>query len=209
MVSDEKKTMINSHLLIIILAAGSSKRFGEKNKLLETLNEKSVLEYTLDNVLKVFTVDKIIVVTGYQNYKIEALIEKYNVKYIYNKNYILGIGASISLAIRENKIDFDGALILPGDMPLISTLDFKNLVNAFYQNNKTKIISPRFKKQNGNPIILPRSFFNLLKSLKQDEGARKFLLEEDIYYIESSFGTTFDIDSYTDLLKAKLYIKNI
>ena len=201
--------MINYHLLIIILAAGSSKRFGEKNKLLETLNEKSVLEYTLDNVLKVFTVDKIIVVTGYQNHKIEALIEKYNVKYIYNKNYILGIGASISLAIRENKIDFDGALILPGDMPLISTLDFKNLVNAFYQNNKTKIISPRFKKQNGNPIILPRSFFNLLKSLKQDEGARNFLLEEDIYYIESSFGTTFDIDSYTDLLKAKLYIKNI
>ena len=154
------------HLLIVVLAAGSSKRFGRKNKLLETFNEKLVLETTLENVLKVFNTDKIIVITGYQNNKIEQIIEKYNVKSFFNKNYTLGIGTSISSAIKENKIDFDGALILPGDMPLISTLDFKNLVNAFYQNNKTKIISPRFKNKNGKPVILQKTFFKLFKSLK-------------------------------------------
>ena len=195
--------MINHHLLIVVLAAGSSKRFGRKNKLLETFNEKLVLETTLENVLKVFNTDKIIVITGYQNNKIEQIIEKYNVKSFFNKNYTLGIGTSISCAIKENKIDFDGALILPGDMPLISTLDFKNLVNAFYQNNKTKIISPRFKNKNGNPVILPKTFFKLLKSLKNDEGARNFLDEKDVLYIETSFGTTFDIDSEIDILKAK------
>ena len=104
---------------------------------------------------------------------------------------------------KKNKIDFDGALILPGDMPLISTLDFKNLVNAaFYQNNKTKIISPDLKIK-WKPCNFTKDFFKLLKSLKKDEGARNFLDEKDILYIESSFGTTFDIDSEIDILKAK------
>ena len=88
--------MINHHLLIVVLAAGSSNRYGRKNKLLETFNEKLVLETTLENVLKVFNTDKIIVITGYQNNKIEQIIEKYNVKSFFNKNYTLGIVSALS-----------------------------------------------------------------------------------------------------------------
>ena len=131
-------------------------------------------------------------------------LKKYNVKCLFNKDYAKGIGTSISYAIKQNKLNVDGVLILPGDMPLISQIDLEKLINAFYFNKKNKIISPKYKNKKGNPLIIPKSFFKLLKSLKKDEGARKFLPKNNFLYIEASFGTTFDIDTRLALIKVKI-----
>ena len=57
----------------------------------------------------------------------------------------------------------------------------------------------------GNPIILPKSYFETLKNLNNDFGAKKFLKQEDIVFVETSNATTFDIDTMCDLKKAKLH----
>ena len=74
---------------------------------------------------------------------------------------------------------------------------------------KNKIISPCYKKQNGNPLIIPKIYFDLLKNLKRDEGARKVLPYEDFIQVPCGYGTIFDIDTKYELLKAKLLNKKL
>ena len=74
---------------------------------------------------------------------------------------------------------------------------------------KNKIISPCYKKKIGNPLIIPKIYFNLLKNLKKDEGARKFLPSKDFIHVPCGYGTIFDIDTKYELLKAKLLNKKL
>ena len=70
----------------------------------------------------------------------------------------------------------------PGSMPLSYTKDFKQLINTFVEN-KDKISSQCYKKKISNPLIIPKIYFNLLKNLKKDEGARKVLPSKDFIHV--------------------------
>jgi molybdenum cofactor cytidylyltransferase len=125
----------------------------------------------------------------------------------YNKNYKNGLGSSVSFILKK-KINKNGIMFIPGDMPLISIKDFEKLIKTFVQK-KNKIISPCYKKKIGNPLIIPKFYFNLLKNLKKDEGARKFLPSKDFIHVPCGYGTIFDIDTKYELLKAKLLNKKL
>tara|TARA_B100001741_G_C16285609_1_gene474349 strand:+ start:58 stop:672 length:615 start_codon:yes stop_codon:yes gene_type:complete len=199
--------MKNTKILKLLLAAGRSNRFGSQNKLLELLNGKKVIEHTVENLLKIFNKKEILVVTGYQVNEIELSLKKYEIKTSYNSFYYKGIGTSISHAITINKLNLDGIMIIPADMPLITTLDYKKIIKGFVSNNLKKIICPKYKNSEGNPLILPKKYFEILKSLKGDEGAKKFLPKENFLFIKTGPGTTFDIDNIQDLKKAELMIE--
>ena len=195
--------MKNNKIIKVVLAAGLSKRFGLKNKLLEKVNGKTLIETILDRLIQIDSNQNDIVVIGGNNYNsLKKKLNKYDVKVFYNKNYKNGLGSSVSYIFKK-KLYKDGIMFIPGDMPLISTKDFKKLINTFV-HKKNKIISPCYKNQIGNPLIVPKIYFNLLKHLKKDEGARKFLPTQDFIFVPCSYGTIFDIDTKYELLKAKL-----
>ena len=62
---------------------------------------------------------------------------------------------------------------------------------------------PQYNLRTGNPVILPRIYFNMLKSLKDDFGAKSLIRKKDIINFETGIGTIFDIDTRDDLAKAK------
>ena len=200
--------MINNKLIKVVLAAGFSKRFGLRNKILEKINGKTIIEIILDRLIQIDSNQNDIVVIGGNDYNsLKKTLNKYDVKILYNKNYKNGLGSSVSY-ILKTKINKNGIMFIPGDMPLISIKDYKKLINTFVYK-KNKIISPCYKKQFGNPLIIPKIYFNLLKNLKNDEGARKFLPSKHIIHVPCSYGTIFDIDTKYELLKAKLLNKKI
>ena len=98
-----------------------------------------------------------------------------------------------------------GVMIIPGDMPFLQKYDLAKLQNKFIELNYSKVVCPRYNSIIGNPIILPKSYFETLKNLNNDFGAKKFLKQEDIVFVETSNATTFDIDTMSDLKKAKLH----
>ena len=190
------------------MAAGLSKRFGLGNKILAKINGKTVIENILDRLIQIDSNKNNIVVIGGNNYNsLKKKLNKYDVKLFYNKNYKNGLGSSVSFIFKK-KFNKNGIMFIPGDMPLISTKDFKKLINTFV-HKKNKIISPCYKNQNGNPLIIPKNYFDLLKNLKRDEGARKFLPSKDFIHVPCGYGTIFDIDTKYELLKAKLLNKKL
>ena len=200
--------MKNNKIIKVVLAAGLSKRFGLKNKILEKINGKTLIETILDRLIQIDSNKNNIVVIGGDNYNsLKKTLNKYDVKLFYNKNYKNGLGSSVSFIFKK-KINKNGIMFIPGDMPLISIKDFKKLINTFFQK-QNKIISPCYKEKIGNPLIIPKIYFNLLKNLKKDEGARKVLPSKDFIHVPCGYGTIFDIDTKYELLKAKLLNKKL
>ena len=94
-------------------------------------------------------------------------------------------------------------MIIPADMPYINSKDIINLEKKFIELNCLKVVMPEYNSRIGNPVILPRNYFNTLKSLKDDFGARSLIRKKDIITFKAEFGTIFDIDTKEELVETK------
>ena len=191
----------------ILLAAGCSKRYGEKNKLTENLKGKHLIEHITHTLLKVFDPCELLVILGHDYNVIRDLIDNKDIRIVNNKKYKNGIGTSISLSIQHLDINILGVMIIPADMPLISAEDLMRLEKEFIAHNCKKVVLPKYKYTIGNPVILPKSYFATLKNLKEDFGAKSQIKENDIVEVDCDIGTVFDIDTSKALAKANILVK--
>jgi len=187
----------------IVLAAGESKRFGDKNKLSEIINGKPIINHILDTLFEIFDPSELIVIVGHEQNIIKNLIFNKDIKILENKDYRKGIGTSIALGMNNLNVNIDGVMIIPADMPYINSKDLINLEKKFMELNCVKVVMPEHNYRIGNPVILPRNYFKTLKSLKDDFGARSLIRKKDIITLKTGFGTVFDIDTKEELAKTK------
>ena len=68
--------------------------------------------------------------------------------------------------------DCDGALVLLGDMPAVDALLLDRLIAAFDPAEDRAIIVPVHDGQRGNPVLWSRQFFDEMRGLSGDQGAR-------------------------------------
>ncbi len=188
----------------IILAAGSSKRYGKTNKLVQIFQDKPIIKHVIDVLLEENDPKDLLVVVGHEKSKIINLINNPNIKIVNNIDYEKGIGTSISCAMRHLEDYIQGVMIIPADMPFISKVDLRNLENKFIELNSTKVVFPKHESNLGNPVILPKSYFDILTNLKADEGARSQIKNKDYVTVNAGIGTTLDIDTKEEFNKQNL-----
>ena len=188
----------------IILAAGSSRRYGKTNKLVQIFQEKPIIKHVIDVLLEENDPKDLLVVVGHEKSKIINLINDPNIKIVNNIDYKKGIGTSISCAMGHLEDYIQGVMIIPADMPFISKVDLRNLENKFIELNSTKVVLPKHGSNLGNPVILPKSYFNILTNLKADEGARSQIKNKDYVTVNAGIGTTLDIDTKDEFNKQNL-----
>ena len=161
---------------ILILAAGQSTRMIGINKLLKNLNGMTLVEKVVCQSLK-SKASNVSIIIQEKDLEIEKVLSLLPVKILKTSFENIGIGYSISKGMELlKKNDPDGVLILLGDMPDITTKHINRMIDEFINNSLQKII--RACSQNmipGNPVLFPKSFFDLLLKLKGDNGARKIL----------------------------------
>ena len=199
--TNKKKT---NKIKKIVLAAGESKRFGDKNKLSVMIDDKPIINHVLDSLLEIFDYSELIVIIGHDHNLIKNLIFNKDIIILENLDYKKGIGTSIALGVNYLETDIDGVMIIPADMPYLNSKDLFKLEKKFIELNCEKVIMPEHNSRIGNPVILPRNYFNILKSLKNDFGARSLIKKKDIITFKTGFGTIFDIDTKDELTKRKL-----
>ena len=162
---------------ILILAAGQSTRMIGINKLLKNLNGLTLVEKVVCQSLK-SKASNVSIIIQKKDLEIENVLSLLPVKILKTSFENIGIGYSISKGMELlKKNDPDGVLILLGDMPDITTKHINRMIDEFINNSLQKII--RACSQNmtpGNPVLFPKSFFDLLLKLKGDKGARKILI---------------------------------
>ncbi|MCG2909249.1 MAG: nucleotidyltransferase family protein, partial [Stygiolobus sp.] len=98
--------------------------------------------------------------------------------------------------------DYDGVLVLLGDMPLISSETIKRIISAFKEG--CSAVVPTYKGQRGNPVLISRKLFEKLKNLKGDIGARAILVEErNVCEVECGEEVIIDVDTPSDLASVR------
>tara|TARA_A100001037_G_scaffold270414_1_gene265219 strand:+ start:815 stop:1495 length:681 start_codon:yes stop_codon:yes gene_type:complete len=174
--SQEQGSGPNPNVVAVILAAGRSLRMGPKNKLVEKLGAKSILHHVVA-ALQESQISSVIVVLGHESERIKNDLAREDVTYVMNLDYEQGIGTSISAGIRSVDKSAKGAVIMLGDMPLISAKTIDKLVHDFNRNPRAEIVVPTYEDQPGNPVLWSNRFFPQLSSLSGDRGGRLLIKE--------------------------------
>ena len=91
-----------------------------------------------------------------------------------------GMAASIRAGIREIGTDIDGVMIVPADMPDLTTADLSTMAAAFCAAPDHIHRATSADGTMGHPVVFPSRCFNALLHIQGDAGARSVLRGEEI-----------------------------
>lgn len=186
----------------VLLAAGSSERFGRENKLLAEIDGEPLLRRVARVVMEAGPAD-IIVVTGHESERCRSAVDALAVRFVHNADWAQGMGSSIAAGVRALGDEFDGAFIVPSDMPYLTSDLFARLWTAFDACAGKAIVFPvTGAGKQRNPVLWPQTYFAELRSLSGATGAKALLRK----YATQGHGVPLgsdeeavDIDTRTDL----------
>ena len=144
---------------VILLAAGESRRMGVANKLLLEIGGVPLVRRMAERLAAIPDAD-VTVVLGHEADEIRAVMSGLPVEFTMNDNHATGQMSSVhaGLAAAGNGPCF---LIVPADMPQLSTLDCLLLLDADDEAAEGLVTVPcrghAGDRQRGNPVILPAS----------------------------------------------------
>jgi len=111
-----------------------------------------------------------------------------------------GMGTSIATGVAATA-DASGWLILPGDLPLITSKSIKSVADAL---RHYALVAPFFQNVQGHPVGFGRQFRDELLGLRGDSGARGVLLRNQVHRLSvDDDGCVFDVDTPDLLLQAR------
>ena len=158
----------------IILAAGLGSRFGEAPKLLAELDGKPLARHVAEAALASLA-SPILVVVGHRREDVRAALAGLDVAIVHNPAYADGLSTSLKAGFAALPLGYDGAVILLGDMPLVTPALIDGLVQAWRRQGEAVAAVPTHAGRRGNPVLLARSLAPAIASLAGDGGAGPLL----------------------------------
>jgi molybdenum cofactor cytidylyltransferase len=178
---------------------------GSINKLLADLDGKPIVKHVVEAALA-SSAGPVVVVTGHQAPDIRSVLAGCAVSIVFNADYSAGLSSSLKCGIRAVPDDCQGALVMLGDMPGVTSGDIDAIISLFAARAGSAIIVPTYAGKRGNPVLWPRAYFLELLELEGDTGA-KALLRKHEEAVESiallTSAVLADIDSPDDLARAR------
>ncbi|MGQ3361590.1 MAG: nucleotidyltransferase family protein, partial [Phreatobacter sp.] len=157
-----------------VLAAGRSTRMGGPNKLLAEIAGRPLVRHAAEAALGA-GLAAVLVVTGHQEAAVRAALAGLPVRFVHNADFAEGLSTSLRSGIAALGEDIDGAVVLLGDMPRISSGLVGRLAAAFAPAEGRHIVVPVAGGRRGNPVLWGRRFFAELLKVSGDQGGRAVL----------------------------------
>lgn len=188
----------------IILAAGSSRRFGDDKRKAVLDKGDSVLVRTINNVASILDSTLVVLRFGDRQYadELSDTIEQPNVAYFLAPDSAMGMAHSLSNSIHTVS-DLDAIIVFLADMPYIQPDTINKLLAALdAHEGKAPIVVPTLNGTPGHPVIFDQAYFEELQALKGDRGARSVVdaHQENLVLVDvNDPGVLKDIDTLNDL----------
>ena len=168
-----------SEIAAIILAAGQSTRFraaggAAASKLVAELAGRPLV-YHVARAALASCARPVFVVTGHAREDVMAALAGLPVTEIHNPLHASGLASSLKAGIGAVPAAARGALVLLGDMPLVSAALLDSLIDLFARRPEVEAVVPVHAGQRGNPVLLGRALFPAIAGLAGDQGARKII----------------------------------
>ncbi|MCC8409452.1 nucleotidyltransferase family protein [Mucilaginibacter sp. UR6-1] len=191
-------------LSIVILAAGASSRLGRAKQNL-IVKDLTLLQQAVINAQQVS--HNVVVVLGADHEAIAGTIDHLEPTILHNAEWVEGIASSVRKAICQLSDDLKlrAVLFMVCDQPFANAGFLQLMVDTAKASDRN-IIASGYGHTIGVPILFKRAYFDHLKNLKGDEGAKKIAIThpDDLLVIPFPEGV-IDIDTEQDYQAFKKY----
>lgn len=152
---------------ILVLAAGSSRRFGSADKRRANMaNGRSLLEATLQPIADSGLPYRVCLA---EEDRAHPPLQNQPIHYCENSG--LGMGATLASGLGAVP-PWDYVLIALGDMPWIGATTFRTIAETATREH---IVIPVHAGRRGHPVAFGAAFFSALQNLSGDSGARSVI----------------------------------
>ncbi len=165
---------VTRRIAALVLAAGSSRRMGSRNKLLIEIAGAPLVSHTVDAVVN-SNATHVLVVTGYQRSGLERALRGKRIRFVHNPDYRNGLSSSLRRGLDALPLDFRAVLVCLGDMPLVTSADINRLIAVFRRVPHPTVCVSSFAGRHGNPVIFPSTLRCELAGLQGDSGAQQWM----------------------------------
>ena len=185
----------------IVLAAGSSIRMQGTNKLLLPYKGKTIIASVVQNIQNA-GIEDIIVVTGFEDDKINNALQNFPVRLVYNQAHKKGMTTTVQVGVAVAK--GNGYMICLADMLAITSGEYKLLKNSFDNSIKKDnkcICVPVFDNQKGNPVIFSSLYREAILHHQEMDGCKQIIQFNKGHISQVIMSTDHvirDIDFYED-----------
>ena len=174
----------------IVLAAGQSSRMAPRHKLLvEDGAGRPMIANVVDAVLA-SRARPVLVVTGHRAAEVQAALQGRAVRFVTAPDYATGLSASLRAGLGAVPANALAALVVLGDMPLVTTATIDRLIETYDPDEGRTIVVPTHDGQFGNPVLWDRRYFPAMMALSGDSGARRLLQQHAEAVAEVAADTT-------------------
>lgn len=163
-----------TRITIVIPAAGASRRMGDLDKLLESVDGTPLLRGVAERALAVS--DDVIVTLPDLSHPRAEVLENVPVRQIPVPDASGGMSASLRRAALAVPDTCSGVMILPADMPDLTEDDLRQVMKAFEDASGAFLVQATGSDETpGHPVIFPADLIAQFQTLTGDTGARAIL----------------------------------
>jgi len=160
----------------VLLAAGTSSRYGCGNKLLARFGGRPLLVHCITQLRP--AARPIIVVTGHQASHIHRCLRQAfghggHVRCVHNAHYRAGMASSLRRGIAALPPATTKAFLCLGDMPAVDASLLRRLTLAWQP--ELDVVRPQWRGQPGHPVLIHARLFAAFNDLYGDRGAKAIL----------------------------------
>ncbi len=186
---------------VILLAAGASSRMRGRDKLLEDVDGQPLIR-RIAATLSGSAADRLLCVVRPDDIQRVDALDGISLDIVRNPRAADGLGTSLATGISALGSDIDAAVIALADMPGVSGADIDRLIAAFDpQENRAIVRATSQEGRSGHPVLFGRRFFEALRGLSTDHGARDIIAEHTDFIADvrlSGSRAIIDLDTPED-----------
>jgi molybdenum cofactor cytidylyltransferase len=166
---EARDTCVRRSVSAVVLAAGRATRMGG-GKLLLPVGGRPMVQRVVDASLGSKATQTIVVVGNEAEGVMEAMAGR-PVTVVVNPDYADGMSTSLRAGLSAVDAAADGALILLGDQPFVSSALLDALIDRFASCGKS-VVRPSSGGRAGNPVLVSAKLFSEIAGEHGDVGGR-------------------------------------
>ena len=200
--------MRNTHVAVLVLAAGFSTRMKAFKPLLPLGADKTILA-RVARLWKSCEVQDIVVVGGHRAREVEKEARRVGCLFVRNPRPEDGMFSSVQrgLEFALRNVSADWLAVHPVDIPLIAQKTLETLCERA-RTSQASCLVPVFAGQGGHPPLLARKVWERIAAHDGDGGLKKAMqnLDREDVLVEDSYLDT-DLDRPEDYERARALLK--
>jgi molybdenum cofactor cytidylyltransferase len=182
----------------VVLAAGAARRMGGSDKLLEPVGDRPMLAVAAEAAAR-SQADRVVVVLPPGAEARRAALAGLDVLVVEAADWAEGMAASLRAGLAALDPSADAVVVVLADMPEVSAGHVDRLIAAFDPDEGREICRAVAEEGSpGHPVLFGRRFFESLRALEGDQGARAILRDAAEFVADVATpgrGAVLDLDT--------------